>query len=385
MACEAAATKDPAFSGHLDSVIRHREPYVEAVFRELLAPLVPPQSFREQGDGDFPLQFEQIEDERIPAFSYVAVDDPRAITEGDWVRLAALDDGGDSFTWPYSPEFLGPNPVANFAYDRFWHPTGEKPAQTDQTTRWLCAGYSFVGVGKDDSQSGFPFFTHPQTGGLAHFRHHYFALGLIAHFQRASLLRFKHDLAEAAGSSQPLPSNPEEDSGELDEFRDRTERLTHNFLRFRTVYWFSEVSNQIQGRELFDLFGKHLRLKELFAEVAADIDFAGAVLRQHEEEQQSRTQEHLTILGAVILVLPPILSFAEGKVPKEWKPYWPVGVAVTFALLIVLIVGTEPFRRLVKHIPRRREFRWLSVYKCVFSLSLLLAVIGALLRYPPER
>ncbi|MCA9203863.1 MAG: hypothetical protein KDA59_12485, partial [Planctomycetales bacterium] len=314
-------------------VFDHREPYTEKVFQALLEPIRPVRTCGTDRDGL--LQFEHIGDERIPTLSYVAVDDPRKISTGDWIRLAALDDEGDSWTYPYSPEFVGANPLSGFAYDRFWHPTGAPPGQDwFHRTRWLCAGYGLVGVGPHDPQ-GRDFFSNAHDGALAHFRHHYFALAMIAHFQRASLLRFKQALAEAAGN---LHENASQVRDNRRDFREATDRLIEEFLRFRTQYWFSEVSNQIQGRELFDLFSRHLRLQPLFEEVSADLEQAETLLRGWDEEEQTQAAQQLSIVAALFLAIAPALDWLGTAMAKKLTWWGP-----SLSLFLLLLGGVLLF------------------------------------------
>ena len=336
--CAGENDSDSSSRKHRDAVFRNREPYTEEVFRKLLHPITPVQLQPKKSNI---LLFEQIEDERIPAFSYVAVDDPRRISTGDWIRLASLDDEGDSRCYPYSPLFLGDNPLAGFAYDRFWHPTGKAPAQdTFHSTRWLCSGYGFVGVGQHDPREQVDkwFFSNEHNGALAHFRHHYFALGLIAHFQRASLLRFKHALAEAAGELLESEGAAKDEDERMARFHKKSDRLMREFLRFRTLYWFSEVSNQIQGRELFELSGRHLRLQPLFAEVAADMESAASLLRTWDEENQTDAAQTLAVLGALFLSVTPALEWFGGGLDNKCRSWAAIGLFLILSGILMLFL-----------------------------------------------
>ena len=344
-------------------VFEHREPITEKVFQELLNPIRPVKTCSAVNDS--PLQFEHIGDERIPTFSYVAVDDPRRISTGDWIRLANLDDEGDSWSYPYSPEFLGSNPLAGFAYDRFWHPTGSPPGQDRfHRTRWLCSGYGLVGVGQHDPQ-GSEFFSNAHDGALAHFRHHYFALGMIAHFQRASLLQFKHALAEAAGN---LHENDCDTRERRRRFRDATDRLIEEFLRFRTQYWFSEVSNQVQGRELFDMFGQHLRLQPLFDEVSADLENAETLLRSWDEEEQTQAAQQLSVVAALFLAIAPALDWLGTAMEKKFTWWGP-----SLFLFLLLLGGVLLFVELPRkwRLPRKQTEKkhWIAGVCAAIGLS----------------
>ncbi|MEI7701154.1 MAG: hypothetical protein WCK86_15250 [Planctomycetia bacterium] len=284
---------------------RNREPFTNAVWQELLSPLQPLQ-LTVHGDSSSAcaLRYEHIQDDRCPLMSYLAIGEPQAdvrfdrvygirqISQGDWQRLAGIDDEGNSQCWPFSPTFVDGDPLRGFAYDRFWHATGQVPAQDYQTTRWLCSASSFSGVGRWDERS---FFNDPHAGALGHFRHHYFVLVLVALFHRASLLRYKHALSENAVEWLNAEGNRREER--FDQFREKTLLLQQQLLRFRAFYWISEVSNQTQGQELFALLRRHLNLQQLYQDVCVDIENASAVLRQEAENKRQHATWTLTLLG----------------------------------------------------------------------------------------
>lgn len=322
---EDAREEAAAAENHLRHVFYEREPYTVEVWRELLWPLLPT-TYESETAGGFPLCFEHIQDDRAMLMSHIAVGDPaawkalaedeqqtrprdvRRIRMGDWLRLATVDDPGDSKRYPYSPAFFEDpaNPLAGLTYDRFWHPTGRPPGQDEfHSTRWLCCGYGFTAVG--DAASGF--FNDEHSGALCHFRHHYFALAMIAQFHRSSLLNYKHRLAEAADAM--LTDKETNQRLRQIDFREKVELLVKAMMRFRTLYWFIEVSNQIQGRELFDMFRKHLNLQELFDDVYGDADEAVSLLRQWDAEDETRASQSLAVLGAVFLVLGPLISYLD--------------------------------------------------------------------------
>jgi hypothetical protein len=291
-----------AVEAQLDHVYYNREQGCSRLWQKLMEPLAP---VALEGNKGFPLRFEQILDERVPIFAYLAVEDPHQITPGDWVRLATVDDDGDSQTYPYSPSFLTPDHLKDFFYDRFWNDYGCRPAQQSvHCTRWLFSGYGFLGVGP--SKPG-GFFTNDHSGALAHFRHHYFALGLIAHFHRASLLRFKHALAEAAEKLHDAASS----IAGMQTFCERVNALQRDFLRFRTRYWFVEISNQLQGREVFDLWKKHLNTPALFADIAGDIAAAEESVHRFVEERRNDLLFRIALIGAIFAIVTPTLSIYQ--------------------------------------------------------------------------
>ncbi|TVP96595.1 MAG: hypothetical protein EA381_17055 [Planctomycetaceae bacterium] len=333
-------TAADAIRAHQEHVFEHREPFTESVWKTVIAPLEPirlrnpnpnpnPKSKSKSNEADdssaFPISFEHILDERMPIMSYIAIgksksDDAdkapaliRRINDGDWMRLAFIDDPGDSTLYPYSPDFLGANPLAGVAYDRFWHPTGKPPAQDWFTTRWLTTGYSFSGVGESKSKD---FFANPRSGALSHFNNHYFALMMLAQVQRAGLLRFKFKLPEnyevlwsrtqGRGTERDRPIDEQSERRQRNElqnrFRDRTRELKNEFNYFKAHYWCTEVSNQIQGQELFDMIRKHLRLDALYAEVQSGVEDAEKLTRQHDDDRRREWQWSVSMIGLVYVL-----------------------------------------------------------------------------------
>ncbi|MCB1022346.1 MAG: hypothetical protein KDC27_20620 [Acidobacteria bacterium] len=261
------------------------QPAISEHWRWLLAPLQGGVS----GSGGW--CYEQILDERIPAMAHLSFANPRALTSGDFIRLALMDDSGSSATLPYAKEFLA-RFEQEHCYDRFW----EVEPGSWMATRFMTAGYSFVMTGEKPPDSmknedWYPgFFMDDLSGGLAHFRHHYFQLGLLAHLQEASLLVLLDQMAAAA---QCLRVEDPQDA-DVKKARDLRRRMA----LFAGRYWFTEVTNQVQGRELFDLWRRHLDSEKLFREAMEQIGLLDSVLADIEEKRaQDWRDEMEKILG----------------------------------------------------------------------------------------
>ena len=136
-------------------------------------------------------------------------------------------------------------------------------------TRWLCSGYGFVVVGAD----GDPYYTRQIQ---ANFHHHYFRMGLIAHFHRASILILRDALADAI----KLPAG--------DKRRAAITDVQGRMVEFRSRYWFREVSTQLQGQEIFRWWSDRLDNQELFEQVSDDIDAAASLVRTEDAERLTR-------------------------------------------------------------------------------------------------
>lgn len=264
-----------AFLAH---VAEHRAPRIAAHWAFMLEPLVSDHSGRAGA-----LRFRQIEYYRMPTMAYLAVDDPRALTRNDFVRLGLLTaapEGGENALLPFAEPHLAEF-EARHCYDRFWSDAGAAP-----NTRYLCSGHSLVVVG--DARA--PFFNCAERGVLAQFRHQHFLLFLIAHFQKAALLMFSDRLAEA------LKHLDIADPDSIRRFKRNIRESFAGFLAFTHRYWFHEVSEQAQARALFRLTTGHLGTDALYAEVKERIADMSGYLEADSLRRQANTVVRLTVV-----------------------------------------------------------------------------------------
>ena len=267
-----------------------------------------PQTINPQHDSG--LRYMQIIDHRMATMSYIGVPDPRAIREGDWMRLAWLNSSGDSSKAPYAPGFLrGRDQFPAVCYDRYWSADYSGMGQAWQNTRWLCCGYGFTGVG--DSRSDFF-----SKDARVHFRHHYFKMALIAQFHLASLLNFEQQTAQEI---EKLDVDSR-DERRRQKFEEELNLIQQRLVRFRSQFWFAEVTNQVQGREIFDMFCRHLGTRKLCTEVCAEINDAAEIVHLWNDRKQSDSGSRLTVLGIMFVVLMPLAdSLFKGVTPTLTK------------------------------------------------------------------
>lgn len=273
------------------SFVRHYKisPVAEH-WKFLLNPFVPYERFNVNTDK---VRYLQIEDERIPYMAYFAFDDPRLLTNGDMMRLGFAESSGNSDSLPYSSQFAKQF-ERDYCYDRFW----ENDRHEWMNTRYICCGYAFTMIGTDEPY----FFSDGKVGALAHFRHHYFQMGLIAHFHKAALLMLWDDLAQAVAKFS-------KDRQSRQQFHDEVRDILEKLLHFTHRYWFTEVSNQIQAKELFDMWSKHLGSRELFDRVMKEAQDAHQYLEMDEQKQQTDTTVRLTVVATVGLIFVLTLTF----------------------------------------------------------------------------
>lgn len=363
----------------LQYVESHREPYTTDIWKRLLEPLGSMTSFDPPGQNAPLLRFEQFGDDRCPIMTFVGIKEQlidgtrphsgvhpiRLIRAHDWSRLVSADSPLASGSPPYSEGFSSAAATAHLFYDRFWSQHPEIDAQW-QSTRWCISGEVFAGVGEADN----PVFSKVL---LNHFRYHYFALMLIAQFHRSTLLSFQHRLAE---KSEELLSKSKR--GKYRRFRVDVEAIATDFLRFRTRYWFSEVSNQIQGRELFGMLRSELNLDKLYDETSRDIESAHALLEQRSEAEFSQAATRLAWIGAVLAAAGPFVAFIDkmtqpGAYLADYQNLvWSFSLATVFAFIVAILSAGW----LRKELFRSSHTRGLLACAGVFVVTMLLGVLG---------
>lgn len=296
---------------YLQFTCQHRSPNISAHWEYLLRPLA---LYRSDREGV--IRFRQIEYHRMPLLAYLSFNDPQDLTRGDFARLALITKAGPSDTLPYSTAELT-HFEQHYCYDKFWD-----PANPALSSRYLCCGHAFVVVGKASE----PFFVDSETGLLGQFRHQYFLVNLIAHFQKAALMLFSEWLVAAISQL---------DTRDLDSvkaFKREIRRIMATFLRFTERYWFHEVSNQAQVRDLFRLLTGHLNTDQIYQDVSTSVKEMNHYLDSDSQRRQANTVVRLTVVTTLGLIATVATGFLGMNLFDETShPAW-------VKLLIFLVV-----------------------------------------------
>lgn len=283
-----------------------------AHWRTLLAPF----KTADEGEGD--LSAHQFGDDRAATMSYLAVDNPRDISKGDWMRLCFADAPGND-RLPYAKQFMSEF-EQTYCYDRYWY-AGGKYDSHDAPSRILNCGYAFSYVGQ--ANDGY-FFANQTNGALPTFRHIYVTMGLIAHFQRAALLAASERLTVLVKRNKTGDEIIIPDRDEVRDFYDQFVEFTQNF-------WFDEISPQIQGQELFGIWRKHLRIQELYDEVHQELKDLVAYAELRAADKLNQTVSYFgaaAIVLAVVSAIAGIFGLGESGLEhlKSWTTFatwWP--------------------------------------------------------------
>ncbi len=315
-----------------DHFAHFRSPMPSRHWRFLLEPLT-----LFGGERDERLRYQLLGDDRIPLQSFIAFHEIRALTRGEWIRLATCEPPG-SWPLPYAEPFLS-SFEDDHCYDRYWSedggpvdaPPGSYPKAL--TTRFLLTGHSFCLA--TQAQDSDEWALNQYDGLLAHSRHHYFQLCLLAHVHKASLLVFSDRLAEAV------------DEEDQRDYHRRIAAIAREFARFIDRLWVGEVTNQIQGLELFTMLGQQMRSEQLFEQVKGEIDFVHQCLTNERNERTADGQMLLAMVAFWGLALGAFLSALGMNVFVADLTQWfkgkgvpaPVGDWLVFVIYLAVFGG----------------------------------------------
>lgn len=327
---------------YLSFVGHQRTPCFAAHWEYLLKPLVP-----ENSRTNSPLSFRQIEYYRMPVMTYLTLERMWEVQRADYIRLAFATGQGASGDAPFAERFLRDFETRN-CYDRYYH---EGTEASGLSARFLLSGHALTVIADGNS----PRLEDNERGLLGQFRHQYFLLFLISHFHKAALLMLSDRLVVAIKQLE-LRSSQSPTA-----FRRETFRLQEAFMRFTQRYWFTEVSDQAQTRDLFRMQRTHLGNEELYKELRNEIFDMVQYLDSDVLRRQSGTIHRLTAVTIVGLVGTIATGFLgmnlidETGAPLALKLayFGIVGVAVT-ALTVAVIAFSRPITALLDRLSGER-------------------------------
>jgi Mg2+ and Co2+ transporter CorA len=186
-------------------------------------------------------------------------------------------------------------------------------------------------------------FTDLETGLQGQFRHQYFLVFLIAHFQQAGLLMLSDRLVVALSRLDIQKVET------VKEFKRSIRHTKEIFLRFNHRYWFHEISNQVQLRDLYKMLSGHLHSDALFAEVRDEVKDMSDYLESDTLRRQANTVVRLTVV-TVFGLIGTVLTGVFGMNLFDF-PGMPVLLHVVLLVVMGVLVTALLFYTLTKSKP----------------------------------
>jgi CorA-like Mg2+ transporter protein len=262
---------------YLNLVRNQRQTPLAVHWEYLLAPLVP--AYSEGGS----IKFYQLENKRVPIMSYLSFDDPHGLSRGDMIRLGFSTKWGESDTTPYAAPFLK-DFEAEYCYDRYWD---ANDSTRSMNTRYFFCGQTFTMITQHGTES---------VSQLKQFRHHFFQIGLIAHFHKAALLSMSNRFSRAVERMNVR------DFESVKQFKRHVRETLEVFLRFNHRYWFHEISNQVQASDFFKRWSHQLGSDALYNEVREEARDINEYLDADRARKSTDNAMRLTVVSACGMV-----------------------------------------------------------------------------------
>jgi hypothetical protein len=267
---------------YLSYVGRARGPRFASHWRYLMRPLV-----LDHSEDKGLIRYRQVEYSRMPLLAYLAMDDARALTRADFIRIGLVTEPGPSDELPFSERHIYAF-ESTYCFDQYWN----EQRRGLPGTRFMTCGHAFAMVG--DARE--PFFVDTDGGMLAQFRHQYFLLFLIPHFHKAALAMLSDRIAHALERLQIS------DAESVKEFKRTIRQLREIFLRFTHRYWFHEVSDQPAAKAIYRMTSTLLGSDDLYEEVRDEIRDMAEYLEADTLRRQANTVVRLTVVTVFGLI-----------------------------------------------------------------------------------
>jgi hypothetical protein len=221
-----------------------------------------------------------------------------------------------------------------YCYDQFWNE--ERSGRPG--TRFMSCGHGFAMVGDADD----PFFVDRDAGLLGQFNHQYFLLFLIPHIHKATLLMLSDRMVSA------LNKLTIDDPDSVRRFKRTIRQLLEIFLRFTHRYWFHEVSDQPQAKEIYRMTSSFLGTDRLYIEVRHEIEDMAQYLETDTLRRQANTVVRLTVvtvfgmIGTVVTGIFGMNLFGFSDMPLAWQlVILPLTIGAVTALLFYTLAKSK--------------------------------------------
>lgn len=136
-----------------------------------------------------------------------------------------------------------------------------------------------------------------------HMQKQYAQMAALVLAQRASILRFSDKVSGISGEIKKLEIADKKHKKDLKSITDKVGRLHAAYIRFVNRMWFTEITPQEQGIEMYEKAVTNMRLKEDMSDLKNQIKELHEYTSNALEKLTNSTMNTLTILGAIFLPL----------------------------------------------------------------------------------
>jgi len=140
----------------------------------------------------------------------------------------------------------------------------------------------------------------------------FFHATLGEHFRRTISRWLAHPIAirrAAVAVASRLGGGQNKKNGDKTVFRDEMLDIEREFLAFEQRYWFSQVSNQLQAREIYDLWLERTNVAKVYLEVREQVRAANTYLDAREQAAQTSATTRLSVIATFGVISGAALAF----------------------------------------------------------------------------
>jgi len=173
-----------------------------------------------------------------------------------------------------------------------------------------------------------------------HVQRMYYQIAIILLAQRASILKFSDDVSKISGKIESMKGKDEH--GELEEIAKKVRDLHSSFIHFVNRLWFTEVTPQEQGIEMYNMAVNNMGLTEQLNELRHEIKELYEFIDMQYEKEINRSFALLDKIAFIFLPIVVVASllgmniFSPEDIPFSW--YGRIGLPIILTIVAYAVV-----------------------------------------------
>ncbi|NTU41974.1 MAG: hypothetical protein HGA78_02770 [Nitrospirales bacterium] len=193
-----------------------------------------------------------------------------------------------------------------------------------------------------------------------HLQTMYFQMSIVLLAQRASILKFSADISKLSKDIEDLACQTDSEREKFNQIAKDVEILHASFIRFANRLWFSEVTAQEQGIEMYNMALKNMGLTEQMNELREEVkelyEFVEMQYEKFKTEYDRKMNHSLFLLNKIAFILLPL--------------------TVVFGLLGMSLFSTEDIPKLYKYLPYEIFLRSAFWQRAAILIAVTIIVYG---------
>lgn len=175
----------------------------------------------------------------------------------------------------------------------------------------------------------------PLTVVLPHMQSMYYQMTILCLAQRASIQKFSNDLSEI-------------NFFEVDSIvKEQAFHLQKNYLKFNNKLYFKEVTDHIQGIEIYQMMQQAMNIENVASQLDREIEELHNLLNMEESLQMSKNANTLTKIATYAVpasLVMALFALFSGDIDFSkdiaWGRFWSIALLVVLSVIVMLLGKT---------------------------------------------